>query len=163
MLMHIIVSARRIRGQVHRLSGGQDAKQGLDEARTEIAAARAASVDVRQAERLLGQAELALQVGNTRAAAELASMARRSVRHWTQRAAYIELAFRKLDGDIRALAERGVDTSDMATKLAEARAVRTRDPELSRKLFAGVARAVGAARGKLADKKKRAILGNLSK
>jgi len=161
--MHIIVSGGSFPGQVHGLTGSRDAQQGLDGARTEIAAARAAGVDVRQAQRLLGQAELAYQVGNIKAAAELASMARRSVRHWTQRAAYVELAFRKLEGDLKALKERGVDTSDMGTKLAEARAVRATDPELSRSLFTGVARAVGAARSKLADKKKRAILGNLSK
>lgn len=161
--MHIIVSGGSIPGQVHGLTGSQDAQKRLDEARPEIAAARAAGVDVRQAERLLGQAELAYQVGNLKAAAELAAMARRSVRHWTQRAAYVELAFRKLEGDLKALKERGVDTSEMETKLAEARAVRAKDPELSRKLFAGVARSVGAARGKLADKRKRAILGDLPK
>jgi hypothetical protein len=102
-------------------------------------------------------------VGNLKAAARLAEAARRSVRHWSQRAAYIQMAFCKLVADIKALKERGVDTKMMETKLAEAGAMRTRDPVLSQALFAAAVDAVVNARRELADKKKKAIVENLSK
>ena len=128
-----------------------------------VADARQAGVDVRQAERLLRQAQIALEVGNIKAAARLADAARRSVRNAGQRAAYIKLAFGKLEADMKALKERGIDISPMETRLAEARAVRTKDPALSRALFAAAAEGVARARRELADQKKKAILKNLPK
>ena len=135
----------------------------LGEAGKLLAAARSAGVDVRQAERLLREAQVALQVGNLKAAARLAEAARRSVRHWSQRAAYIQLAFGKLDAEIKALKERGLDTSGMETKLSEARAIRTKDPMLSQALFAAAVEAVVKTRRELADRKKKTIYDNLPK
>jgi predicted metal-dependent hydrolase len=143
--------------------GGPSAEGALEDATALVAAARSEGVDVRQAERLLRQAQLALQMGNLKAAARLAEAARRSVRNALQRAAYIKLAFGKLEADIKALNERGSDTSQMEIKLAEARAVRTLDPALSRALFADAVEGVVRARRELADKKKKAFLKNLPK
>jgi predicted metal-dependent hydrolase len=142
--------------------GGPNVEWGLEEAGKLAAAARSEGVDVRQAERLLRQAQLAFQVGNLKAAARLAEAARKSVRNAGQRAAYIKLAFGKLEADMKALKERGLDTSSMETKLAEARAVRTKDPAFSQALFAAAVEGVVKARRELADKKKKAILKGLS-
>ena len=143
-------------------SRGPDIGRVLDEAERLVADARLAGVDVRQAERLLRQARLAFQVENRKAAARLADAAQRSVRNALQRAAYIDLAFGKLEADLKALKERGIDTTPMEIKLAEARAVRAKDPALSRALFAAAAEGVVRARRELADQKKRAILKRLS-
>ena len=142
---------------------GPEIERVLEEAKKLVADARLAGVDSRQAERLLRQAQLALEVGNIKAAARLAEGARKSVRNASQRAAFINLAFGKLEADIKALNERGSDTSQMEIKLAEARAVRTLDPALSRALFAAAAEGVARARRELADQKKKAILKNLPK
>lgn len=143
-------------------TGGPNVEGALEDAKKLTAAARSAGVDVRQADRLLREAGVALQVGNLKAAARLAEAARMSVRQWSQRAAYIKLAFGKLEADIKALNERGLDTSAMETKLAEARAIRTKDPALSQALFAAAVEGVVKARRELADQKKKAILKGLS-
>ena len=139
-----------------------DIDRALGEAGKLVADARLAGVEPRQAERLLRQAQLALEVGNLKAAARLAGAARRSVRNASQRAAYIRLAFGKLEADIKALKERGLDTSAMEIKLAEARAIRTKDPALSQALFAATVEGVVLARRELVEKKKKAIINSLS-
>ena len=146
------------------LEGGRpDAAGRLEQAEETVDAARSAGIDVCQAERLLRQAQLALQVGNDRAAARLAEGARRSVRNARHRAAYLEMAFRRLEADIKDLRERGLDTSVMESRLSQARAMSLRDPGLSRERFAAAAEAVVSARRELADKKKRALLGGLGR
>jgi len=139
-----------------------DIDRALGEAGKLVADARLAGVEPRQAERLLRQAQLALEVGNLKAAARLAGAARRSVRNASQRAAYLELAFRKLEADMKDLKERGLDTSQMEIKLAEARAIRTKDPALSQALFAAAVEGVVRARREIAERKKNAILKGLS-
>jgi hypothetical protein len=139
-----------------------DIDRALGEAGKLVADARLAGVEPRQAERLLRQAQLALEVGNLKAAARLAGAARRSVRNASQRAAYLELAFRKLEADLKDLKERGLDTSQMEIKLAEARAIRTKDPALSQALFAAAVEGVVRARREIAERKKNAILKGLS-
>ena len=142
---------------------GPEIERVLEEAKKLVADARLAGVDSRQAERLLRQAQLALEVGNIKAAARLAEGARKSVRNASQRAAFIKFAFGKLEADIKALKERGLDTSQMEIKLADARAVRTKDPALSQALFAAAVDGVVRARKGLAESKKKAIFKNLPK
>jgi hypothetical protein len=144
-------------------AGRPDVERALGDVAKQASQARTAGVDVSQAERLLREAGVALQVGNLTAAARMVEAARRSVRDAVQRAAYIALAYGKLEADMNALKERGIDVSPMETRLAEARAVRAKDPALSRALFSAAAEGVARARRELADQKKRAILRNLPK
>ena len=142
-------------------SAGQDVDRALEEARGTVERARSEGVDVRQAERLLRQAELALGAGSLATAARLAASAERSVRQEKERSAILEMAFRKMESEIKWLKERSMDTKTIEVKLAEARAMRHKDPTLAAELFAETVRLLRDARKKLEDGKKRTLLKGL--